>query len=171
MKLGHDHGLVDHEWQPVWVVDFPMFEKTDDGWVFMHHPFTSPITTDPEEVVADPGSIMARAYDLVLNGTELGGGSIRINNYAMQMAVFKVLGMSEEVAKQRFGHLIEAFKYGYPPEGGCAFGIDRIVMLMSGAKSLRDVIAFPKTHTGVCPLTQAPSEVATEQLKELGIKY
>jgi len=171
VKLGHDHGLVDHEWQPVWVVDFPMFEKTDDGWVFMHHPFTSPITTDPEEVVADPGSIMARAYDLVLNGTELGGGSIRINNYAMQMAVFKVLGMSEEVAKQRFGHLIEAFKYGYPPEGGCAFGIDRIVMLMSGAKSLRDVIAFPKTHTGVCPLTQAPSEVATEQLKELGIKY
>lgn len=170
VKLGHDHGMVAHGWQPLWVVDFPMFEKTETGWTFMHHPFTSPVNTNPEEVVADPGAVMARAYDMVLNGTELGGGSIRIDNRAMQMAIFKVMGMSEQVAEERFGHLIEAFKYGYPPEGGCAFGIDRLAMLMTGAKSIRDVIAFPKTQTGACPLTQAPSEVSEEQLKELGIK-
>ncbi|EKE01282.1 MAG: hypothetical protein ACD_21C00173G0002 [uncultured bacterium] len=169
VKLGHDHGLVEKGWQPLWVVDFPMFEKTENGWTFMHHPFTSPVSTNPEEVVADPGSVMARAYDLVLNGTELGGGSIRINNREMQMAIFKILDMSN--AEDNFGHLIEAFKYGYPPEGGCALGIDRMAMLMTGAKSIRDVIAFPKTQTGACPLTQAPSGVSEGQLKELGIKF
>jgi aspartyl-tRNA synthetase len=168
IKLGHDHNLVTHGWQPLWVVDFPMFEKTESGWTFMHHPFTSPVNTKPEEVIANPSMIMARAYDLVLNGTELGGGSIRINNREMQIAIFKVLNMSK--AEENFGHLIEAFKYGYPPEGGCALGIDRMIMLMTGAKSIRDVIAFPKTQTGVCPLTQAPSTVTEEQLKELKIK-
>jgi len=168
VKLGHDHGLVAHGWQPLWVIDFPMFEKTENGWTFMHHPFTCPVNTNPEEVIANPGIVMARAYDMVLNGTELGGGSIRISNRAMQMAIFKVLDMSK--AEENFGHLIEAFKYGYPPEGGCALGIDRMIMLMTGAKSIRDVIAFPKTQTGACPLTQAPSAVTDEQLKELGIK-
>ncbi|CAL7960437.1 aspartate--tRNA ligase [Gammaproteobacteria bacterium] len=168
VKLGHDHSLVAHGWQPLWVVDWPMFEKTESGWTFMHHPFTSPVNTNPEEVIANPGMVMARAYDMVLNGTELGGGSIRISNRAMQMAIFKVLDMNK--AEEDFGHLIEAFKYGYPPEGGCALGIDRMIMLMTGAKSIRDVIAFPKTQTGTCPLTQAPSEVTEEQLKELKIK-
>lgn len=170
VKLGHDHNLVKHGWQPLWVVNFPMFTKTEDGWTFTHHPFTAPVTNNPSDLFGDPGLIMARAYDLVLNGTELGGGSIRIDNYAMQMAVFKVIGINEQVATEKFGHLLEAFKYGYPPEGGIAFGIDRIIMLMAGAKSIREVIAFPKTQTGVCPLVQAPSRVSEMQLSELGIK-
>lgn len=170
VKLGHDHGLVEHGFKPLWVVDFPMFAKTDDGWTFVHHPFTSPTTDNPGEVMANPAAIMAQAYDLVLNGIELGGGSIRINNHQMQMAVFKVIGIDEETAVEQFGHLLEAFKYGYPPEGGIALGIDRMIMLMCGAKSIREVIAFPKTQAGICPLVQAPSSVSEEQLKELGIK-
>ncbi len=171
VKLGHDHGLVEHGFRPLWVIDFPMFAKLENGdWTFMHHPFTAPATDNAEEVIADPAKVLARAYDLVLNGIELGGGSIRISNYSMQMAIFKVMGMSEETAKENFGHLLEAFKYGYPPEGGIAFGIDRMIMLMSGAKSIREVIAFPKTQTGMCPLVQAPSTVNAAQLKELGIK-
>lgn len=170
IKLGHDHNLVTHGWQPLWVINFPMFEKTVDGWTFMHHPFTSPTIIDPKEIIANPSTLMAKAYDLVLNGIELGGGSIRINNRETQMAVFKVLGIEEKTAEEKFGHLIEAFKYGYPPEGGMAIGIDRLIMLMAGAKSIREVIAFPKTQTGVCPLVQAPSAVSKEQLQELGIK-
>ena len=165
VKLGHEHGLIKHAWQPLWIVDFPMFAQTETGWTFMHHPFTAPTTTNPAEIIAKPGTIMARAYDLVINGVELGGGSIRINTRTMQLAVFQVLGVTEEIATREFGHLIEAFAYGYPPEGGNALGIDRLIMLMSGAKSIRDVIAFPKTHTGVCPLTQAPTIVVQEQLK------
>lgn len=169
IKLGHDHNLVSNNWKPLWVVDFPMFEKTENGWTFIHHPFTAPTTENPKEVTDNPGKIKARAYDLVLNGTELGGGSIRISNLQMQMSVFKVLNIDEQLANKMFGHLIGALKYGYPPEGGIAFGIDRIIMLMSGAKSIREVIAFPKTQTGACPLAQAPSCVSKEQLQELGI--
>jgi aspartyl-tRNA synthetase len=170
VKLGHDHNLVDNAWKPLWVVDFPMFEETEDGWTFMHHPFTSPINIDPDEVIANPGSILARAYDLVLNGTELGGGSMRINNKEMQLAIFKIMGIDMQTAERNFGHLMESFKYGYPPEGGCAFGFDRLVMLMTGVKSIREIIAFPKTQNRICPLTQAPSEASEQQLKELGIK-
>jgi aspartyl-tRNA synthetase len=165
VQLGNDCNLITATWCPVWVVDFPMFDKTETGWTFMHHPFTAPAETDLAKILADPGAVLARAYDLVLNGTELGGGSIRIDNQAMQETVFKVLAMSTE----QFSHLIESFKFGYPPEGGIAFGLDRIVMLMCGADSIRDVIAFPKTTTGACPLTQAPSPVGDAQLRELGI--
>lgn len=171
VKLGHDLNLVEHAWKPLWVVDFPMFEQQDDGaWTFLHHPFTSPKESDPAKLVADPGASLARAYDLVMNGSELGGGSIRIDNLPMQMAVFKILGFSEENAKKQFGHLLEAFKYGYPPEGGIAFGLDRIVATMTGSESIRDVIAFPKTTTASCLMTEAPSKVSLEQLQELGIR-
>lgn len=170
VKLGHDNALVEDAWRPLWVTNFPMFAKTDEGWTFVHHPFTCPTELDPTKVIANPKMIRAQAYDVVLNGTELGGGSIRIHNHDLQMAVFEVLGISEDRARSQFGHLMESFKYGYPPEGGIALGLDRIVMLMSGAKSIRDVIAFPKTITGSCPLTRAPSEVSAEQLKELNLK-
>ncbi len=169
IKLAHDHKLVSNTWQPLWVIDFPMFVKVDNGYTFVHHPFTSPVITDPTEVMKDPGKIMARAYDLVLNGVELGGGSIRVDNYEMQLAILKVIGIEEGEARAQFGHLLAALKYGYPPEGGIAFGVDRIVMLMTGAKSIREVIAFPKTQTGACPLVDAPSRVSKEQLKELSI--
>lgn len=170
VKLGHDHGLLNSSWQPLWVVDFPMFTKTETGWTFVHHPFTAPIINNIEEIIDNPGQLKARAYDLVLNGVELGGGSIRISNYQTQLAVFKALGIGEELATERFGHLLNALKYGYPPEGGIALGVDRLIMLMSNAKSIREVIAFPKTQTGVCPLVQAPATVDEKQLLELGIK-
>lgn len=170
VKLGHDFNLLQSEWAPLWVVDFPMFEeKEDGGWTFTHHPFTAPINGDPEQLLANPQAALARAYDMVLNGSELGGGSIRISDLQLQLAVFKIIGISEEMAMQQFGHLLEAFKYGYPPEGGIAFGMDRIVMLMTKTQSIRDVIAFPKTQTASCPLTRAPSAVSTAQLRELGI--
>lgn len=171
VKVANDHGLVQEGWKPLWVVDFPMFEKQDDGtWTFLHHPFTAPKEADHQKLLADPGAMVAQAYDMVINGSELGGGSIRINNLEMQLAVFKILGMSEESARAKFGHLLEAFKYGYPPEGGIAFGFDRMVMWLTGTNAIRDVIAFPKTQTASCPLTQAPSEVDGDQLRELGIK-
>lgn len=170
LKLGQDCNLLEGEWRFVWVTDFPMFDRKEDGALtFSHHPFTAPQNGEVEALLKNPDTALARAYDLVLNGTELGGGSIRIHNLDMQLAVFKIIGIEPEIAWQQFGHLLEAFKYGYPPEGGVAFGFDRIAMLLTKSNSLRDVIAFPKTKTANCPLTQAPAEVSAEQLAELGI--
>ena len=173
VKLGHDRGLVEHGWRPLWVVDFPMFESETGeagSWSALHHPFTAPQCDSAEELEANAGSMLSRAYDLVLNGTEVGGGSLRIHDAAMQAAVFKLLGIGEEEARDKFGFLLEALKYGCPPHGGIAFGLDRLVMLMSGAPSIRDVMAFPKTQTAACLLTQAPSPVSDTQLRELHIK-
>jgi aspartyl-tRNA synthetase len=172
VKLGHDRGLVEHGWRPVWVVDFPMFEwdGKENRWMALHHPFTAPLVSDPEEVATDPGNCISRAYDMVLNGTELGGGSIRIHRPEMQQAVFKLLGIAEEEAKEKFGFLLEALSFGCPPHGGLAFGLDRLVMLMSGASSIRDVMAFPKTQSATCLLTNAPAPVGEMHLRELGIR-
>ncbi len=172
VKLGEDLGLMQGEWEPLWVVDFPMFEW-DDGanrWHALHHPFTSPKESDLELLETDPGKCYSRAYDMVLNGTELGGGSMRIYREAVQKKVFKALGISDEEAEEKFGFLLDALKYGCPPHGGIAFGLDRLVMLMSGAQSIRDVMAFPKTQSASCLLTQAPSAVSETQLRELHIK-
>jgi len=171
VKLGMDNGLVEEGWKPLWVVDFPMFEKNAQGdWTSLHHPFTSPSMSSVEEFKADPGKALSRAYDMVLNGTELGGGSERIYRMDMQKAVFEVLGISEEEAEEKFGFLLTAMKYGCPPHAGIAFGLDRLVMLMSGATSIRDVMAFPKTQTAACPLTSAPAKVSSKQLRELNLK-
>jgi len=172
VKLGHDLGLVEAGWRPLWVVDFPMFEWNRDErrWDPMHHPFTSPANLDPEALEAAPGKATAKAYDMVLNGSEIGGGSVRIHNQRLQETVFRLLGIDAEAAQEKFGFLLEAFRYGCPPHGGIAFGLDRIVMLMAGAHSIRDVIAFPKTQTAACPLTGAPSEAAEQQLRELHIR-
>ncbi|MCB1668359.1 MAG: aspartate--tRNA ligase [Porticoccaceae bacterium] len=169
-KLGEDLNLYTTEWAPLWVVDFPMFEQTDDGaWTSLHHPFTRPACT-PEELKADPENALSQAYDMVLNGTELGGGSIRIHNPDMQRSVFHVLGISDEEADEKFGFLIDALQYGCPPHGGLAFGLDRLIMLLTGSKSIRDVIAFPKTQTAACVMTDAPGSVDSKQLRELNIK-
>ncbi|MEE4164264.1 MAG: amino acid--tRNA ligase-related protein, partial [Woeseiaceae bacterium] len=172
VKLGEDRGLVADGWAPLWVVDFPMFEKDDKAgrWVALHHPFTAPAVDDADALKADPGTAVSRAYDMVLNGSEIGGGSIRIHDQAMQSAVFDLLDISREEAEEKFGFLLSALQYGAPPHGGIAFGLDRIVMLMAGADSIRDVIAFPKTQSAFDPLTEAPSEVSAEQLKEVGIR-
>jgi aspartyl-tRNA synthetase len=172
VQLGEDRGLVAEGWQPLWVVEFPMFEKDQQSgrWTSLHHPFTSPATEDPEELKADPGTVLSRAYDIVLNGSEIGGGSIRIHDREMQAAVFDILDISKEEADEKFGFLLNALQYGCPPHGGIAFGLDRMVMLMAGAESIRDVIAFPKTQTASCPLTNAPGEVSAAQLKEAGIR-
>lgn len=171
VKLGHDLNLIEGDWKPVWVVDFPMFDWDEKSGRYnaIHHPFTAP-SCSVEELVANPGSALSRAYDLVLNGTEVGGGSIRINRPAMQQTVFGILGIGEEEAQDKFGFLLDALKYGAPPHGGLAFGLDRLVMLMTGSSSIRDVIAFPKTQSAACPLVSAPAVVTDEQLKELGIK-
>lgn len=169
-KLGEDLNLYTCDWAPLWVVDFPMFEETGDGGLTaLHHPFTSP-SCSPEELQANPASALSRAYDMVLNGTELGGGSIRIHNQAMQQSVFKILGIGEEEQREKFGFLLDALQYGAPPHGGLAFGLDRLVMLMVGADSIRDVIAFPKTQTAACVMTDAPGAVDKKQLDELHIR-
>ncbi|MDD3516950.1 MAG: aspartate--tRNA ligase [Chromatiales bacterium] len=172
VKLGHDRGLVERGWRPLWVVDFPMFEWDDkeSRHVALHHPFTAPRVDSIEALEADPGAAISRAYDMVLNGTEIGGGSVRIHTTAMQDAVFRLLGIGADEAREKFGFLLDALKYGCPPHGGIAFGLDRLVMLMSGAQSIRDVMAFPKTQTAACPLTGAPAEVGEKQLHELNIR-
>ncbi|MEW5757271.1 MAG: aspartate--tRNA ligase [Pseudomonadota bacterium] len=172
VKLGHDLGLVEHGWRPLWVVDFPMFEwdEKENRWAALHHPFTSPANSDPAALAANPGASISRAYDMVLNGTEVGGGSIRIHREEMQETVFRLLGIGAEEARDKFGFLLDALKYGCPPHGGLAFGLDRLVMLMTGAASIRDVMAFPKTQSASCLLTQAPSEVTEHQMRELGIR-
>jgi aspartyl-tRNA synthetase len=149
-----------------------MFEKDATGkrWTSLHHPFTAPSIDDIDVLKADPGQALSRAYDMVLNGSEIGGGSIRIHDQDMQAAVFELLDISDEEAEEKFGFLLAALQYGCPPHGGVAFGLDRMVMLMAGAESIRDVIAFPKTQTASCPLTNAPGVVSAEQLKETGIR-
>lgn len=170
LKIGHDRGLVEKSWRILWVIDFPMFEKGEGRLSACHHPFTAPKINDISELQHEPTKILARAYDMVLNGTEAGGGSIRINSPEMQMAVFRALDISEEDAQKKFGHLLAALSYGCPPHGGIAFGLDRLAMLMTGSTSIREVIAFPKTQTATCPLTDAPAPVEPAQLIELGIR-
>ena len=172
VKLGHDLGLMSSDWKPLWVVDFPMFEW-DEGegrWQALHHPFTAPKAEHLERLNSAPGDCLSRAYDMVLNGTEVGGGSIRIHRPEVQQQVFHLLGIEEQEAEEKFGFLLTALKYGCPPHGGLAFGLDRLVMLMSGASSIRDVMAFPKTQSASCLLTQAPSEVTQGQLRELHLR-
>ena len=175
LKLGEDLGLTVPGWKPLWVVDFPMFEENDDGsFSAVHHPFTSPLDTASflatDMSALDLGSLLSNAYDMVLNGTELGGGSVRIHTPDVQAKVFKLLGISDEEAAEKFGFLLEALRYGAPPHAGLAFGLDRLVMLMTGATSIRDVMAFPKTATAACPLTDAPGFANPAQLAELSVQ-
>lgn len=172
VKLGRDQGLQEGDWRPLWVVDFPMFEH--DGptgrWMALHHPFTAPKEDQIGLLTSDPGACRSQAYDLVINGTEIGGGSIRIHREAVQRQVFEVLGISNRAANERFGFLLQALRFGCPPHGGIAFGLDRLVMLITGAGSIRDVIAFPKTQTAACPLTSAPTMADSAQLNELALR-
>ncbi len=172
LKVGQDLKLVTEGWRPLWVVDFPMFEWDPQAkrWQAMHHPFTSPVNLDPAALSANPGEAVAKAYDMVLNGSEIGGGSVRIHNQELQSAVFELLGIGADEARAKFGFLLDALKMGAPPHGGIAFGLDRLAMLMTGADSIRDVIAFPKTQTAACLLMDAPTEVSEAQLKELHIR-
>ncbi|KAA0013452.1 aspartate--tRNA ligase [Billgrantia pellis] len=170
VKLGEDLNLYTRDWAPLWVVDFPMFEADDSGRLSpLHHPFTSP-SCSPEALKANPAEALSRAYDMVLNGTELGGGSIRIHDPQMQSTVFDILGIGEEEAREKFGFLLDALQFGAPPHGGLAFGLDRLVMLMADARTIREVIAFPKTQSAACLMTDAPGEVGAEQLKDLHIR-
>jgi len=174
VKLGQDCGLVEAGWRPIWVVDFPMFAHEPGpgkgNLSAIHHPFTRPQNDDIAALKAEGKHSLSRAYDMVLNGTEVGGGSLRIHDYEQQLEVFKLLGISAEEAHEKFTHLLSGLQSGCPPHGGIAFGIDRLVMLMTGSQSIRDVIAFPKTQTAHCPLTQAPDRVSSEQLRELHIR-
>jgi aspartyl-tRNA synthetase len=170
VRVGADMGMVADGWAPLWVIEFPMFEKDKEGGLTpLHHPFTSP-SCGSEELASDPANALSRAYDMVLNGTELGGGSIRISNPETQQAVFKILGIGDEEAKDKFGFLLDSLRFGCPPHGGIAFGLDRLIMLMTGASSIREVIAFPKTQSAACPLTDAPGQVSRAQLNELSIR-
>src|SRR3989344_5841074 len=172
LKLGDDLKFKQEAWKMLWVVDFPMFDYDADAkrWVALHHPFTSPKTEDLERVDLDPANVKARAYDMVLNGSEIGGGSIRIHRVDVQEKVFAALGIGPEEARAKFGFLLDALRYGAPPHGGIAFGLDRLCALMSGVDSIRDVIAFPKTQKASCLMTDAPSTVDEMQLRELHIK-
>ena len=169
LKVANMLGLVSDSWAPLWVVDFPMFESVESGLTALHHPFTSPACS-ADQLKANPESALSRAYDMVLNGSEIGGGSIRIHDQTMQRVVFELLGISEEEASAKFGFLLDALKFGAPPHGGLAFGLDRLVMLMVDGQSIRDVIAFPKTQSAQCVMTDAPGEVSTQQLRELNIR-
>jgi aspartyl-tRNA synthetase len=177
VKIGHSefgrrHGLFEDAWKPLWVVDFPMFERDEEEnrWVAVHHPFTAPKDGHEDYMATDPGRCVAKAYDLVLNGWEIGGGSVRIHKEAVQSKVFRALKIGPEEARAKFGFLLDALQYGAPPHGGIAFGLDRIVTMMAGAESIRDVIAFPKTQRAQDLLTQAPSPVDERQLRELHIR-
>jgi aspartyl-tRNA synthetase len=169
LQVGRDFDLVEDGWRPLWVVDFPMFEHDPEAqrYYALHHPFTAPVASDSEALRANPAEAISRGYDMVLNGSEIGGGSIRIHDPELQQAVFDLLGIDQSEARERFGFLLEALRYGCPPHGGIAFGIDRVAALMAGEDSIREVIAFPKTTTAACPLTGAPSNVDQGQLKEL----
>jgi aspartyl-tRNA synthetase len=172
VRLGQDRGLMEDGWRPLWVVDFPMFEWDEhhDRWSPLHHPFTAPREDQLDRLISDPGHCHSRAYDMVLNGTELGGGSIRIHRPEVQQQIFRLLEINEQEAEDKFGFLTTALKFGCPPHGGIAFGLDRLVMLLTGAESIRDVMAFPKTQTAACLLTSAPSEVGQDQLRELSLR-
>jgi aspartyl-tRNA synthetase len=172
LRVGQDLKMVESGWRPLWVTEFPMFEYDPEAkrWAAMHHPFTSPVNDDPAALRADPEGALAKAYDMVLNGSEIGGGSVRIHRQEMQSTVFDLLGISADEARLKFGFLLDALKFGAPPHGGIAFGLDRLAMLMAGADSIREVIAFPKTQTAADPLTDAPTPVSEAQLRELHIR-
>jgi aspartyl-tRNA synthetase len=172
VRLGEDLELMQGEWKPLWVVDFPMFEwdEQHNRWTPLHHPFTSPKLDQVDLLDSDPGACNSRAYDMVMNGVELGGGSIRIHQQEVQQKIFKLLEIGDEEAEEKFGFLLSALKFGCPPHGGLAFGLDRLVMLLTGSDSIRDVMAFPKTQTAACQLTSAPSDVGADQLRELSIR-
>ena len=172
IKIGHEKGHASQDWQPLWVIDFPMFERDDEAgrWTACHHPFTAPKDGHEDLLSTNPGQCIAKAYDMVLNGSEIGGGSVRIHREEVQSKVFRALNINAEEAQEKFGFLLDALQYGAPPHGGIAFGLDRIVTMMTGAESIRDVIAFPKTQRAQCLLTQAPSPVDEKQLRELHIR-
>ncbi|MBT3197405.1 MAG: aspartate--tRNA ligase, partial [Gammaproteobacteria bacterium] len=172
VKVGEDRGLMSEGWKPVWVVDFPMFDwdEKSESWNSIHHPFTAPNSEQLDLLESEPHKVYSRAYDMVLNGSEIGGGSIRIHDPDIQQQVLKILGVDEVEAEDKFGFLLNALKYGCPPHGGMAFGLDRLVMLMAGASSIRDVMAFPKTQSANCLLTGAPDQVSPRQLREINVR-
>jgi aspartyl-tRNA synthetase len=173
IEVAKEKNLIDpNKYELVWITDFPLFEysEEDDRYVAKHHPFTSPVDEDLDKIESDPGNCRAKAYDIVINGDEMGGGSIRINNSNLQSRMFKALGLSVEEANDKFGYLLEAFKYGVPPHGGLAFGLDRLMMVLTKSDNIRDVIAFPKTQSASCLMTEAPAIATEKQLKELGIQ-